>query len=175
MLAVVGALSPLRLLATEYDEKKWVDGIVFNPSLLMSALQVDIEALKKASTKDLIVLDQYYCIPYIQSFSKVDINDINRHLTRHGVLQFRSPKCSCFWGLADFAAKNGQLETLQWIRNNGGDWTHRAADLAAMNGRLETLQWIRANGGEWTHWAAKWAAKNGHLETLQWIQANDGE
>jgi hypothetical protein len=42
-----------------------------------------------------------------------------------------------------------------------------------MNGHLETLKWIRANGGEWTHWAADWAAWNGHLETLKWIKYVD--
>jgi hypothetical protein len=38
---------------------------------------------------------------------------------------------------------------------------------------LETLKWIRANGGEWTHWAADGAAKNVHLETLKWIKYMD--
>jgi hypothetical protein len=76
---------------------------------------------------------------------------------------------------ADGAAQNGHLETLKWIRANGGEWTNWAADWAAMNGHLETLKWIRANGGEWTEWAANWAAENGHLETLKWIRANEGE
>ena len=76
---------------------------------------------------------------------------------------------------ADGAARNGHLETLQWIRANGGEWTHRAADGAAMSGHLETLQWIRANGGEWTSEAADRAAENGHLATLQWIRVNGGE
>jgi hypothetical protein len=76
---------------------------------------------------------------------------------------------------ADCAARNGHLETLKWIRANGGGWTHWAADRAAENGHLETLKWIRANGGEWTDLAADRAAEYGHLETLQWIRANGGE
>ena len=76
---------------------------------------------------------------------------------------------------ANWAAENGQLETLKWIRANGGEWTDDAADYAAKNGQLETLKWIRANGGEWTSNTANWAAANGHLETLQWIRANGGE
>jgi hypothetical protein len=44
-----------------------------------------------------------------------------------------------------------------------------AADCAAENGHLETLKWIRANGGEWTTEAADWAAVNVHLETLEWL------
>ena len=76
---------------------------------------------------------------------------------------------------ANWAARNGQLETLKWIRANGGTWTSWAADNAAENGHLETLKWIRANGGKWTHAAADDAAENGHLETLKWIRANGGE
>jgi hypothetical protein len=33
------------------------------------------------------------------------------------------------------------LETLKWIRANGGQWTKRAAQTE----HLETLEWIRAN------------------------------
>ena len=76
---------------------------------------------------------------------------------------------------ANWAAENGHLETLEWIRANGGEWTSWAADRAAQNGHLETLKWIRANGGKWTSNAANWAAENGHLETLEWIRANGGE
>jgi hypothetical protein len=70
---------------------------------------------------------------------------------------------------AYWAAINGRLETLQWIRANGGGWTHCAADGAASNGHLETLQWIRANSGEWTSDASDWADMWGHLETLEWL------
>ena len=82
-----------------------------------------------------------------------------------------------WWGseAAIWAAGNGHLETLKWIRANGGEWNEHAADYAAMSGHLETLQWIRANGGKWTPYAADWAAENGHLETLKWIRANGGE
>ena len=75
----------------------------------------------------------------------------------------------------DWVAGNGHLETLKWIRANGGTWTSDAANWAASNGQLETLKWIRANGGEWTSAAAVRAAQNGQLETLKWIRANGGE
>ena len=73
-----------------------------------------------------------------------------------------------------WAAKNGHLEILKWIRANGGEWTERAADYTAESGHLETLKWIRANGGTWTSWATNSAARNGHLETLKWIRDNGG-
>ena len=59
----------------------------------------------------------------------------------------------------DQAAAKGDLESLKWIRVNGGEWTSYAADDAVKYGHLETLKWIRANGGEWTSYAADDAAK----------------
>ena len=49
------------------------------------------------------------------------------------------------------------------------------ADQAAAKGDLETLKWIRANGGKWNSYsyAADYAAENGHLETLKWIKYVD--
>ena len=77
--------------------------------------------------------------------------------------------------MADWAAMNGHLETLKWIRENGGEWTSFATDGVASYGHLETLKWIRENGGEWTENAADRAAMNGHLKTLKWIRENGGE
>ena len=82
--------------------------------------------------------------------------------------------CTCTGSMnADEAAARGDLETLKWIRENGGEWTEWAANNAAANGHLETLKWIRANGGEWTSSAADGAAANGHLEIVEWIKYGD--
>jgi hypothetical protein len=121
---------------------------------------------------DLQRLDQYLDIPLLTQISSRDWEkqgDDNLWLYKirgyHLYSGFSADKC----------AKNGYLETLKWIRANGGEWTHLAANWAAADGRLETLKWVRANGGEWTSLAADWAAQNGHLETLKWIRVNGGE
>ena len=105
--------------------------------------------------------------------------DITNWAAKNGHLEtlkwIRANGGKCTKDAANWAARNGHLETLKWIRANGGEWTHWAADYAAENGHLETLKWIRTNGGEWTSDAADWAARNGHLETLKWIRANGGE
>lgn len=80
-----------------------------------------------------------------------------------------------FGNIADWAAFHGHLETLKWIREKGGDWTHLAADLSAGKGYLETLKWIRENGGKWTYRAANEASSQGHFETLKWIHENGGK
>ena len=52
---------------------------------------------------------------------------------------------------ANEAAAKGHLETLKWIRANGGGWTSKAADYAARNGHLEIVKWIKyVESGKWS-------------------------
>jgi hypothetical protein len=121
---------------------------------------------------DLQRLDQYLDIPLL-------VQVINGDWEQQGddnLWLYKIRGYHQYYGLcADECAKGGHLETMKWIRANGGEWTYWAANWAAEGGHLETLKWIRANGGEWTNWAANWAASNGHLETLKWIRTNGGE
>ena len=70
------------------------------------------------------------------------------------------------------AAKNGNLEVLQWARQNGCKWGPNTCVYAAENGHLEVLQWARQNGCEWNSDTCAYAALNGHLEVLQWARQN---
>ncbi len=45
-------------------------------------------------------------------------------------------------------------------------------NFAAMNGQIETLKWARANGCYWDEYTCRIVAKNGHLETLKWARDN---
>ena len=118
-------------------------------------------------------LDKYLDVPILFQISNnkiwQDKGDENLWL-----FKFQGYKQSRVYN-ADWAAEHGHLETLKWVRANGGNWTAYAADFAAGNGHLEILKWVRTNGGNWTTLAAHWSAKNGHLETLKWIRANGGE
>ena len=70
------------------------------------------------------------------------------------------------------AAQGGQLEALQWARENGCPWDERTCRSAAYSGHLEALQWARENDCPWdenTCWAA---AQGGHLEALKWAREN---
>ena len=96
---------------------------------------------------DLQRLDQYLDIPLLAQISSGDWEtqgDVNLWLYKiRGFHQYSGLS-------ADECGENGYLETLKWIRANGGEWTLNAADSAAADGHLETLKWIRANGGERT-------------------------
>jgi hypothetical protein len=70
------------------------------------------------------------------------------------------------------AAKTGQLEVLQWLRENGCPWDEYTCHHAAEGGHLEVLQWLRANGCPWNASTCGSAAEGGQLEVLQWLRAN---
>ena len=69
-------------------------------------------------------------------------------------------------------AKKGQLEVLQWLRENGCPRDLGTCWCAAQGGHLEVLQWARAKSCPWDEDTCNWAAKGGHLEILQWARAN---
>ena len=51
------------------------------------------------------------------------------------------PRFTCM-----YAAIGGQLEMLQWARQNGCPWDEHTCACAAKGGHLEVLQWARENG-----------------------------
>ena len=75
-------------------------------------------------------------------------------------------------------ARNGNLELLQFLRENGGPWNDWTCWSAAQNGHLECLKYAHENGCPWNpRWNADTfliedvcsnAARNGHLECLKY-------
>jgi ankyrin repeat protein len=83
------------------------------------------------------------------------------------------------------ATANGQLKTVQWLRDNGASLTakniygHTALLLAAANGQLEAIQWLLekrraslAEKDQYGQTALLIAAAHGQLETVQWLLDN---
>ena len=77
------------------------------------------------------------------------------------------------------AAKNGHVEALVWLRENGCNW--RAIDCseaAASEGHLDVLKMILRNENRnptWIGWKTSTcanAARGGHLEVLKWLREN---
>ncbi|CAB9499976.1 ankyrin repeat protein [Seminavis robusta] len=67
-----------------------------------------------------------------------------------------------------YAAKNGHLEMLQWLREHGYTCSY-----AAKAGHLEILQWARNNGCRWDDMTSSRPAENGHLEVIKWSCENE--
>ena len=74
--------------------------------------------------------------------------------------------------LCKWAALQGQLEILKWLRENDFPWDEKTCTRAVRGGHLEVLQWLRANSCPWNEYTCAWAAHDGDLEMLQWARAN---
>ncbi|CAB9530144.1 ankyrin repeat protein [Seminavis robusta] len=72
-----------------------------------------------------------------------------------------------------YAAENGHLELLQWLKENGCPWDSWTCHRAASGGHLEILKWARENGCPWNEYTCACAAENGNLEILKWAREND--
>ena len=75
-------------------------------------------------------------------------------------------------GVMGWAARNGDLELVRWLRVRGCDWGAETCMHAGAAGRLGVLQWLRANGCPWDARMCGAAANGGHLKVLQWLRAN---
>ena len=61
-------------------------------------------------------------------------------------LRLRENECPWDATTCAFAAKEGQLEVLQWLRRNGCPWDQFTCSFAARAGQLEVLRWAHQNG-----------------------------
>ena len=73
----------------------------------------------------------------------------------------------------EFAAKLGNMETLQWFRSHGCRWDRSVCRAAAAGGHLHILRWTRLQTPPcpWNEWACTFAAASGQLEVLQWLRS----
>ncbi len=87
---------------------------------------------------------------------------------------------SCVFGPRDImhVIQNGHLEVLKWICSNyniGEFVKERLCDYAAFYGQLDILKWTHENDYTWDRLTCSNAAKNGHLECLKYLRLNGCE
>ena len=70
------------------------------------------------------------------------------------------------------AAKNGNLENMKWLKENGCPWNLWTFEYAALNGNLENMKWLKENGCPWDEQTFMRAAENGNLENMKWLKEN---
>jgi len=72
-------------------------------------------------------------------------------------------------GLATiFAAKEGHLNLLVHLHENGFHWHKKCCSAASEGGHLDCLQYAHEHGCAWDHKVYKWAAQNGHLHCMEY-------
>lgn len=76
-----------------------------------------------------------------------------------------------------YAARNGNLEMLQWLVANGySDCTTLVMDSAASRGHLDVVKWLHETRSEGcTTNAMDTAASNGHLAVVKWLHEHRSE
>ena len=87
-----------------------------------------------------------------------------RSLHRRGHAELTADLCAA-------AARGGQFEVLEWLRENECPWDFRTCAEAAKGGHLEVVKWARAKGCPWDEWTCAYAARAGHLDVLKWACA----
>jgi len=68
------------------------------------------------------------------------------------------------------AASAGQLNLLQWARQNGCTLDSSACAGASFGNQLETLKWLKEQQCLWNNQTCTIAARMGHFELLKWAR-----
>lgn len=70
-----------------------------------------------------------------------------------------------------YAARAGQLKSLQWLVKNGCKHTNGwICAYAALNGHFDIVKWAYHNGCKMTEKACFYAAQGGHFDILKWLR-----
>ena len=70
------------------------------------------------------------------------------------------------------AARNGHLECLKYAHGNGCPWGIGTSANTANYGHLECLKYAHEKGYRWDRWTCSCAASEGHLECLKYAHEN---
>jgi len=69
------------------------------------------------------------------------------------------------------ASVGGNLEMMRWLRSEDCPWDQSACWGAAGVGHLEALKWLRCEGCPWNEKSCAYAAQGGQLEILKWLRS----
>ena len=81
-------------------------------------------------------------------------------------------ECPVDWRACAFAALNGHLECLKYLREEAkAPWGSATAASAAEYGHLHILEYlVERKYDQYSEWACMHAAKNGHLDCLKYLR-----
>ena len=103
--------------------------------------------------------------PYMRSVCCFVCKDWNNYINRSP-----SPK-SLFCEFAIEAAIAGDLKMLKWGVSQGCPWNRDDVFISgSRSGNIDLLQWVLDNGGQWTAYGFEGAAGHGRVETLKWLR-----
>eukprot|EP00594_Rhizosolenia_setigera_P013235 CAMPEP_0178963844 /NCGR_PEP_ID=MMETSP0789-20121207/15287_1 /TAXON_ID=3005 /ORGANISM="Rhizosolenia setigera, Strain CCMP 1694" /LENGTH=342 /DNA_ID=CAMNT_0020648433 /DNA_START=57 /DNA_END=1085 /DNA_ORIENTATION=+ len=79
-----------------------------------------------------------------------------------------------FWGsgTCTAAASNGQFEALKYLHQKGCKWNHRTTEKAAQGGHLNILKYLHEHRCPWKHGAGASAVRFNHVDCLKYLHEN---
>ena len=72
----------------------------------------------------------------------------------------------------EWAAKNGNLMMLKWLKKSGCPWDKKTFREAAFNGDLEIMKWLKLKKCPWDEFIFYTAKFSGHNEASEWLLSN---
>ena len=117
-----------------------------------------------------------YCVDDIQICNNYRLRNYAAKNGKYHVIAHLDKKENNYrmfdFGIAADAAKAGQVETLQWLKDNGYPLGSVLVK-AAKNGHLPVIQWAKKNGYYLGKSALVEVAKGGHLPIIEWVTENN--
>ncbi|GFH52444.1 ankyrin repeat domain-containing protein [Chaetoceros tenuissimus] len=132
----------------------------------------------------------FHNVPYIQNSifegNSLDFEVLELHFNvleaavGHGhlnVFVYLMKKINCRYSstFCKLAAREGHLDCLRYLHENGCEWDSHSCRTAAGNGHLHCLRYLHENGCEWDSNSCRTAAGNGHLHCLRYLHENGCE
>jgi len=71
-----------------------------------------------------------------------------------------------------YAVENGHLEIVKYLHENRCNWSRDSCIEAAKNGHLDVLKYLHENGCLWNKWSYYYAVENGHLDIIKYLWEN---
>jgi len=74
--------------------------------------------------------------------------------------------------LMHVSIKNGNLNGVKWLQENGCSWGERAFEYASGYGNFDIMKWLKDNGCPWNAHTFMYAAAYGNLDIMKWMKEN---
>ena len=122
--------------------------------------------------------DNFHELDLIDEFKQIKIFDVNSccFAAENGKLDFLKylRKNNCAWDVCTClrAASTGHLDCLKYAHENGCPWDEYICHKAAQGGHLDCLRYAHENGCPWNMWTCNYAAEDGNLDCLIYCHIN---
>lgn len=128
-------------------------------NFIMKSRETKIEEKSDSLPKMRFTKNEEYLLNIINEL-KHEIKEIKQHMEWTRIKQFTS------------AAKNGNLENMKWLKENGCPWDANTFASAAKNGNLDNMKWLKENGCPWDANTFANTAEIGNFDNMKWLKEN---